>query len=88
LRKPYFAARLSEQEASEAIAAIERAVTMLPDPDQPPPILRDPRDDYLIALARAAGADSIVTGDRDLLEHEDLSPRAISPREACRQFGL
>jgi uncharacterized protein len=32
-------------------------------------VLRDPKDDYLVALARASDAEAIVTGDRDLLEH-------------------
>jgi hypothetical protein len=46
------------------------------------------RDDYLIELARVAGADSIVAGHGDLLEDEDLSRRAISPPRACRQLEL
>lgn len=37
--------------------------------------VRDPGDDYLVALARAAGAEAIVTGDRDLLDHEGLVPQ-------------
>lgn len=39
----------------------------------------DPRDDYLVALARAAGARVIVTGDRHLLDLEGLRPPAIEP---------
>lgn len=58
LRKPYFAERVSEREAEEAVAAIERAVSMQPDPADPAATLRDPRDDYLVALARAAGAEA------------------------------
>jgi putative PIN family toxin of toxin-antitoxin system len=88
LRKPYFAARISAQEASEAVAGIARAVTLLPDPEQPAAILRDPRDDFLVALARASGAELIVTGDKDLLEHANLRPEAITPREACERLGL
>jgi putative PIN family toxin of toxin-antitoxin system len=87
-RKPYFALRLTEDEAAHALAAIERVFVMLPDPDDPPPLLRDRRDDYLVALARAGDADAIVTGDRDLLDHADLTPRAITPREACEKLGL
>lgn len=88
LRKPYFAERISEQEALEAIAAIERAATMLPDPEEPAATLRDPGDDYLVALARGAGVESIVTGDKDLLEHAGLTPGAITPREACERLRL
>jgi hypothetical protein len=29
-----------------------------------------------------------LAGDRDLLDHAGLKPRAISPREACELLGL
>jgi predicted nucleic acid-binding protein len=58
------------------------------DPAPIEPVLRDPGDDYLIALAREASAEAIITSDRDLLEHVKLEPRAISPREACELLGL
>jgi predicted nucleic acid-binding protein len=61
---------------------------MLPDPVAPPATVRDPRDDYLVALAIGARAEAIVTGDRDLLDHDGLKPPAISPRTACERFGL
>ena len=41
--------------------------------------VRDPDDDYLVALAEAADA-VIVTGDDDLLD-ADLTRRAITPRQ-------
>ena len=40
---------------------------------------RDPADDYLVALARTAGAHAIVTGDRHLLELEGLHPPVLTP---------
>jgi uncharacterized protein len=61
---------------------------ILPDPIDPPPVVRDPRDDYLLALALAGRADAIVTGDKDLLDHAGLEPPAITPRTACERFGL
>lgn len=61
---------------------------MAEDPIEPEAVLRDPGDDYLIALAKAADAEAIVSGDKDLLEHAGLKPRAISPREACESLGL
>lgn len=39
----------------------------------------DPLDDYLVALARSAGALVIVTGDRHLLDLEGLGPPALDP---------
>ena len=88
LRNPYFATRISEREADEALAAIERAAVMLSDPPAPAKVLRDPSDDYLVALAHAGDAEAIVTGDKDLLEHAELTPRAIRPRQACDELRL
>jgi predicted nucleic acid-binding protein len=58
------------------------------DPACIEPLLRDADDDYLVALARGTGAEAIVTGDKDLLEHPGLEPRAINAREACRLLRL
>jgi hypothetical protein len=51
-------------------------------------ILRDPDDNYLVALAREAGAEAIVSGDGDLLDHAGLAPPALSAREACQLLEL
>ncbi len=88
LRKPYFRNLIEEQEIAEAISIIRDAGTMLDDPVDPPAVLRDPEDDYLVALARKSGAEAIVTGDRDLLDHGDLRPAAIDARAACKLLTL
>lgn len=49
------------------------------DPGSPARRVRDPDDDYLVALAEAADA-VIVTGDADLLD-ADLTPPAITPAD-------
>jgi predicted nucleic acid-binding protein len=62
---------------------------MREDPTEVEPVLRDPGDDYLLALARAGGAEAIITGDKDLLDHAGaLEPRAIGARDACDLLGL
>jgi uncharacterized protein len=62
---------------------------MLADPKDIEGVLRDPDDDYLVALAQEAGAEAIVTGDKDLLDHAgELEPRAINARDACELLGL
>jgi predicted nucleic acid-binding protein len=50
--------------------------------DAPAPrvVPSDPKDDYLVALARAGGAHVIVTGDRHLLDMDELRPPALEPR--------
>ena len=88
LNKPYFRTRLPEPDASEAIEAYAELAVMLADPTRVTKILRDPNDDYLIALAHTAKAEYIVTGDKDLLEHIDLQPPAINPRNACELLRL
>lgn len=88
LRKPYFRDLLEEREISEIVATIRDAGIVLNDPVDPPALLRDPNDDYLIALAREADAAAIVTGDRDLLDHAGLEPPALHARAACELLGL
>ena len=85
---PYFSARIDEHEAHRAITRIEHAVRMLADPVDPESLLRDPTDDYLVALAHTAKAELIVTGDGDLLEHIGSEPPAINARNACELLGL
>ncbi len=41
---------------------------------------RDPDDDYLLALALAADADAVVTGDRDLTDLVDPPVPVLTPR--------
>jgi uncharacterized protein len=88
LRKPYFRSRVEEQEIDEIVATIRDAGIMLRDPVNPSALLRDPNDDYLVALAREARAEAIVTGDRDLLDHPGLAPPALHARDACKLLGL
>jgi putative PIN family toxin of toxin-antitoxin system len=88
LRKPYFRDRVDEADIAEIAAGIAEVSTMLDDPADPEPLLRDPTDDYLVALARAAEAEVIVTGDKDLLDHPGLRPLAINARQACELLGL
>lgn len=47
----------------------------------------DPDDDYLIALARVAGADYLVSGDRHLLDLADPDPPVLTPRQFLRLLG-
>jgi predicted nucleic acid-binding protein len=51
------------------------------DPLDIPSVTRDPKDDYLVALAREAGADSLVSGDPDLTSLADPVLRVMTPRE-------
>jgi len=88
LENRYFRDRVHEDERVLIAAMVRRIATELPDPVAPPAVVRDSADDYLVALARTAHADAIVTADRDLLDHEGLEPPAITANAACRELGL
>ena len=38
---------------------------MVPDPVNCPSVTRDPKDDYLVALALGSGVELLCTGDKD-----------------------
>lgn len=87
LRKPYFRESIEEQEIAEAVSIIRDAGTMLDDPSDPPAVLRDPEDDYLVAFAHDADAEALVTGDCDLYDHDNLNS-GIDARAACKLLAL
>lgn len=88
LRSKHFRERLEEGRAADILAAISESAIHFPDPEKPEAVLRDPKDDYLIALAKIAAVEAIVTGDGDLLEHAGLHPPAVTTRAACELLGL
>jgi uncharacterized protein len=88
LSRPYFLDRIDPADAERAVREIASASVQLRDPRDPPSVVRDPDDDYLVALALSAGARAIVTGDRDLLDHPGLNPPALTVRAACEMLGL
>jgi predicted nucleic acid-binding protein len=63
-------------------------MTLAEDPPLPrPAVCRDPDDGYLVALARATLVDALVTGDRDLLELEDIGVAVVTPRELVERLA-
>ena len=79
LIRPKFRRWVSVADAVAFVEALGGYADLYPDPDTPAPRVRDPEDDYLVALAEAAEA-VIVTGDADRLD-ADLNPPAITPRD-------
>lgn len=88
LAKPYFRSRYDAGQALATVASLQQLAITLPDPLVVSSVLRDPTDDYLVALARAGRAEAIVSGDADLLDHDGLHPPAIHARAACELLGL
>jgi putative PIN family toxin of toxin-antitoxin system len=85
LKKKFVA---SANETSEAMILLsEAALEILGQTDSITPICRDSDDDLILACARDAAADYIVTGDEDLLvlkNYEGIS--IVNPREFEKLF--
>jgi uncharacterized protein len=78
---------LSLDEAERFVADLASQTALSTDAPRPhPAICRDAGDDYLIALALHAGAEAIITGDRDLLEIADppVRPGTLPSCPICR----
>jgi uncharacterized protein len=69
LSRPKFARWAGDGRGDAFVAGLGARSEHRPDPPQPPsPRVRDPDDDYLVALMHATRADVLVSLDRDLLD--------------------
>lgn len=73
------ASRISPLDLDRLRQVLEHAAIQMDDPEPERVVGADPGDDYLVALARVAGARVIVTGDHHLLELDGLQPPALEP---------
>ena len=64
-RKPYLAKRIIRADYEELISKL-KTVAELVDVHSPVEICRDPKDNFLLALAKDGDADYLITGDSDL----------------------
>ncbi len=81
LARPKLRRWVSDEAATAYLAGLGHDALLIEDPPPIPGLTPDPDDDYLVALARAAGADYLVSGDRHLLELTDPEPPVLTPRE-------
>jgi putative PIN family toxin of toxin-antitoxin system len=92
LRREKFRAYVTVEEAEQYVAGVASTAEVHSDPRDVAAITRDPKDDYLVALAREADADAIVSGDADLLVLEPLEPAVLSPsafiQRPCSRLGV
>jgi putative PIN family toxin of toxin-antitoxin system len=79
LLRPKFRAYATEAEARIFIAVLARRAVMVADPTDVERVTPDPGDDFLVALARAARASVLVSGDRHLTRLT-IDPPVITPR--------
>ena len=87
LARPKFRRWISQADAAAFVASLAAAGEVVADPPEPSPVSADPADDYLIALAGAAGIDYLVSGDRHLTELPDPSPPILTPRDFLNRLG-
>lgn len=81
LARPRFRRWVSIATATEFVDGLAEDAVVVDDPAAQPGLTADPDDDYLIALARAAHADYLVSGDRHLLDLADPVPPMLTPRQ-------
>lgn len=81
LARPKLRRYATEAEARAYASALRRQAIMVDDPaDAEPGLTPDPGDDYLVALARAARADVLVSGDPHLTALTDARPPVLTPK--------
>lgn len=83
LARPRLRKYLSLDEADRFRADLAVQTVLIADPSGTvQAICRDPHDDYLVALARAANAQALITGDLDLIAIDpmELSFEILTPR--------
>lgn len=78
---------VTEMEAQVFVELVRRDGVLHDDPEPSSvPLGADPDDEYLIALARAARVDALVSGDRHLLELRGRLP-ILTPAEFLASLG-
>jgi len=68
LHRPKLRSYLSPDQATNFLSELAHSAEHHDDPTDPPSMSRDPDDDYVIALARMAQADAVVSGDKDVTQ--------------------
>lgn len=77
LSRPKIAARLDP----EGLQCLREVLAAAPVTGDPPAVAvsRDPKDDYLIALAQRSRAECLISGDEDLTVLVDVVPPVRTP---------
>jgi hypothetical protein len=81
LLRPKFRPSVSEDDVRNYVDGLLPEALVVTDPDEAAAVTPDPDDDYLVALAFAAGADVIVSGDAHLTELEKPPTPVVTPRQ-------
>ncbi len=80
LARPKFQPYVTPEEVAHFLDMLRGEAEVHPDPASVERVTRDPDDDYLVALANAAGA-VLVSSDRDVLEADSGDVEVFSAAE-------
>jgi putative PIN family toxin of toxin-antitoxin system len=87
LERPKISRYLEPGDAEELLASIRLQAELADDGPAQPGLTPDPGDDYLVSLARAAGAGFLISGDAHLTGLEDAAPPVLTPRQFEELLG-
>jgi putative PIN family toxin of toxin-antitoxin system len=87
LNRDRFRRWVSTPAATEFVDGLAEDAVIVEDPPAQPGLTEDPDDDYLVTLARAAGAEYLVSGDHHLLDLADPKPPVLTPRQFLDLLG-
>lgn len=87
LRRPKFRRYIGEDEVDVYLELFRRSAVLVGDPPATTDLTPDPGDDYLVALARSAKAQALVSGDRHLLGVDRAEPPVLTPRRFIERLG-
>jgi uncharacterized protein len=88
LARPKFRDVLGQETADRFLAGLLSISEWAQDPKGAPVALtRDPDDDYLLALARSAKVDVLVSGDRDLTDLPNTKPPIETPAQFAQHLA-
>ncbi len=85
--RPKFRSYVTVHEVRGYVALLGRLTSVEPYPEVTAGLTPDPGDDYLVALARAAGAHVLVSGDPHLTELKQGRPPVLAPRMFLRKLA-
>ncbi len=81
LSRPKLRRYVPSEDAERYLELLARNGVFVGDPPLSARLTPDPGDDYLVALARAAGTRYLVSGDRHLTGLRAPEPPVLTPRE-------
>jgi putative PIN family toxin of toxin-antitoxin system len=88
LARPKISSRLAPGGGERFVHALRLLATEVDDPTPISRVVSDPRDDYLIALARQERAHRLISGDQAVLAASVAELRILTPREFADELGM